>query len=114
MSLHDVIATYPSPVGLKESLLEHLQSVLRTTLPDEPLGIKLSSSRILRPDVGGEDLIDALKNVNEDFLAAIKEGKNGENFLRAYAEFVEEWCQAELDENLVSLFSPVSSACKSD
>jgi len=56
-SLHDLIASYPSPPILRERLSDHLLDELRTTLPDEPLGIKLSATRALKPEVAGEDLV---------------------------------------------------------
>jgi U3 small nucleolar RNA-associated protein 6 len=101
-SLHNLITTYPSPPSLRESLLDHLLAELQTTLPDEPLGLKLSATRALTPDVDGEVLIEALKNANENLLGAVKnKGRNGESFLHAYAEFVEEWCRPGIDANLV-------------
>ena len=103
-SLHDLIASYPSPPILRERLFDHLLDELRTTLPDEPLGIKLSATRALKPEVAGEDLVEALKDANQIMLASIKnEGKNRESYLRAYADFVEQWCRAAIDANLVCL-----------
>ena len=97
-----MITSYPSLPSLRESLLDHLLAELQTTLPNEPLGLKLSATRALKPDVDGEVLIEALKNANENLLGAVKnEGRNGESFLRAYAEFVEEWCRPDIDANLV-------------
>jgi U3 small nucleolar RNA-associated protein 6 len=97
-----LITSYPSQPNLRESLLDHLLTELQTTLPDEPLGLKLSVTRALKPGVDGEDLVEALKNANENLLGAMRhEGKNGEGFLRGYAEFVEEWCRPSIDANLV-------------
>ena len=103
--MHDLITSYPSPPSLRELLLDHLLTELGTTLPDEPLGVKLSATRALKPDVDGEDLVEALKDANEKMLVGVKhEGKSRENYFRAYAEFVEEWCRANIDANLVCLF----------
>jgi U3 small nucleolar RNA-associated protein 6 len=101
-SLNNLITSYPSPPSLREILLDHLLAELRTTLPDEPLGLKLSTMKALKPDVDGENLVLALKDANENMLAGVKNrGKNRESFLRAYAEFVEEWCRPSIDANLV-------------
>lgn len=86
-------------------MLDHLLAVLRITLPDDPLALKLSATRDLKPDVEGKDMVEALKGANENFLTVIhNEGKHGEGFLRVYAEFVEEWCRTNIDDNLVRLF----------
>jgi hypothetical protein len=101
--------SYPSPAILREALFDHLLVELRSALPDEPLGIKLSATRALRPDVHGIDLVEALKGANEKMLDGVKNiGKNRESYLRAYAEFVEEWCRDSINTNLVYvlLFGP--------
>lgn len=101
-SLHELITAYPSPPSLKESLLDHLLVTVCNTLPDDPFVVKLSATRALKPNLEGKELIEALKTANEFFLSAINnEGKTGEGFLRTYAEFVEEWCRAPIDDNLV-------------
>lgn len=103
IGLQSLITTYPSPPTLRERLLDHLLDLLRATLPDEPLGLKLIATRSLKPDLNGPDLIEALKSANETLLAGIQiERTNKESFFRAYAEFVEEWCRAGIDSNLVS------------
>lgn len=104
-SLHDLITGYPSPPSLKDSLLDHLLVSVCTTLPNDPLTVKLSATRVVKPNLEGKELVEALKKANENFLAAIDEGKNGEEFLRTYAEFVEEWCRAHIDDNLVSVIT---------
>lgn len=112
ISLHNLITSYPSPPSLRESLLDHLLAELRTTLPDEPLGLKLSATRSLKPDVDGEDLVEALKIANEKLLIVLKHnGKNGESFLRLYADFVEEWCRPDIDVNLVRRYFRACGTC---
>lgn len=105
-SLHELITAYPSPPSLKESLLDHLLITVCTTLPNDPSAVKLSATRALKPNVEGKELVEALKTANEKILAAINnEGKTGEDFLRTYAEFIEEWCRAHIDDNMVSMFT---------
>lgn len=80
--------------------------MLRVTLPDEPLAIRLFATRSLwrNPELEGVDLIDALKDANECFLSEIRDGgKHGEEILSVYADWVEEWCQAPIDDNLVRI-----------
>lgn len=105
-SLQTLITTYPSPPSLRESLVSYLLDVLRVTLPDEPLAIRLFATRSLwrNPELEGVDLIDALKDANECFLSEIRDGgKHGEEILSVYADWVEEWCQAPIDDNLVRI-----------
>ena len=60
------------------------------------------ATRILTPELKGGGLIDALKQANEELLGLVSHEGSGEGVLRVYAEFVEEWCQAGLDQDLVS------------
>jgi len=55
----------------------------------------------------GQDLVEALKDANEKMLAGVKrKGENRESYFRAYAEFVEEWCRANIDSSLVCVSIP--------
>lgn len=102
--LQSLITSYPSPPSLRNALLDYTLDILRVTLPDEPLAIKLFATRTLKPDLEGADLIDALKTANENLLADIQNGgKNTEKFLRVYADFAQDWCRVGIDENLVGL-----------
>lgn len=101
-SLYELLSTYPSPPGLRESLLDHLLAELRVALPDDPLAVKLSATRFIRPEAAGEELVEALKNANETLLAAVTVNrKKVEGFLRVYADFIEDWCRSGIDSNLV-------------
>jgi U3 small nucleolar RNA-associated protein 6 len=107
-----VITAYPLLPSLKESLLDYLLITVCNTLPNDPSAVKLSATRALKPNVEGKELVEALKTANEKILAAINdEGKTGEDFLRTYAEFIEEWCRAHIDDNMVSMFISFYLAC---
>lgn len=102
-----MIKTYPSPPSLRDLLISYLLDVLRLTLPDEPLAIRLFATRSLwrNPEPEGVGLIDALKDANEHFLSEIRDkGKHDEGILNVYADWVEEWCQSPIDDNLVRIF----------
>ena len=106
-SLQSLIKTYPSPPSLRELLISYLLDVLRLTLPDEPLAIRLFATKSLwrNSEPEGVDLIDALKDANEYFLSKIRdEGKHDEEILTVYADWITEWCQAPIDDNLVRIF----------
>ena len=102
-ALYGLITTYPSPPSLRELLLDHLLTQLRSILPNDPLAVKLSVARCLRPDAEGEELVEALKLANEAHLAAIRVKRNNvESFRRLYADFVQDWfCRSGIDEHLV-------------
>lgn len=103
-SLHELISTYPSPRPFRESLLDHLHSLLRRTLPSLPAAIKLSATRHLTPDAAGESLVDELKRANETLYETVRstEGEATTGVACVYAEFVEEWCGKDVDDSLVS------------
>ena len=56
------------------------------------------ATRKLREDVQGEELVNSLKAANEELLEF---AKTGVNVCPAYAEFVNDWCQRDIDDNLV-------------
>ncbi|KAI0356208.1 hypothetical protein OH77DRAFT_1423811 [Trametes cingulata] len=101
-SLHELIAAYPSPPSLRESLLDHLHALLRDTLPSLPAAIKLAATRHLSPDISGEPLVDALKNANDVLLEAVRtsSAEAREGVASVYAEFIEEWCGKGVDDSL--------------
>jgi U3 small nucleolar RNA-associated protein 6 len=100
--LKDVITAYPSPPALRQSLLDHLYSLLQVTLPDDPLAIKLLATRGLAPDLDIEAFVDALKTANEKLVAAVS--ARGAGVADVYAAFVVEWCgRDDLDDHLVRL-----------
>lgn len=103
-----MIIEYPSLPSLREALLAHLYSLLQSTMPGDPHAIKLLATRSLTPELQGEPLIEALRRANEELLAAVPNGS--EDIFSVYAEFVEEWCRAAIDVNLVSYSHPKSTA----
>ncbi|KAF7979883.1 hypothetical protein HWV62_40667 [Athelia sp. TMB] len=116
-ALYGLITTYPSPPSLRESLLDHLLTQLRSVLPNDPLAVKLSVARCLRPDAEGEELVEALKLANETHLAAIRVKRNNvESFRRLYADFVEDWfCRSGIDDHLqLYLISSLKSLLKAE
>ncbi|KAG5650269.1 hypothetical protein H0H81_012781 [Sphagnurus paluster] len=100
-TLKTLLTEYPSPPSLREALLEHLYILVRETLPDHAGAIKLLADRFLTPDLKGEDLVDGLRQANEELVRRAEEGAQ-EEILQVYAAFVEEWCGAPIDANMVS------------
>jgi U3 small nucleolar RNA-associated protein 6 len=105
ISLREVITEYPSPPHLRQELLAHLYDELHATLPHEPQAVKLYATRLLTPELRGEALIDGLKCANKELMHAVSaSGKCIEGLMCIYAEFVEEWCSAAIDDNLVRCY----------
>lgn len=100
-ALNTLLVEYPTQPSVRVTLLEHLHDLLRRTLPDDAGAIKLSASRFLAPELKGEAFVEALRSANEEMLQSVGEGRR-ESALEAYAGFVEEWCGAAIDVNLVS------------
>ncbi|KAK7692964.1 hypothetical protein QCA50_004605 [Cerrena zonata] len=112
ISLHDVVSTYPSPQSLRSSLLDHLHTLLQTTLPHNAQAIKLTATRFLTADIEGAQLIDQLKKANEMLSNTIRdvissgrtqtrdEREQLHSFAEVYAEFIDKWCRTELDPTL--------------
>ena len=112
--LHDLISTYPSPLPLKETLLDHLHALLRETLPSHPGAIKLSATRRLTPNLAGEPLVEALKLANEQLCENVRTAEPGAapGASSVYAEFLQEWCGRDVDDTLVSPFLIVLLLCE--
>lgn len=109
-SLHTLISSYPCPVPLRESLLDHLHTLLQQTLPHDPQAIKLTATRRLTPALSGPELVDALKAANEKLSSAIKSASDDsqkEGLGKVYGEFIDEWCAKDIDDSLVSLLTPI-------
>lgn len=97
-SLKDLISAYPSPAPLRDAILDHLFALLRLTLPTDPEAVKLHATRSLTPDLAGEKLIDRLKDANEELTQAITDcGSDRQGICERYADFVQEWCQRDID-----------------
>lgn len=99
-ALNELLTQYPIPSDLRDSLIRHLDTVLKATLPNDPRAVKILCTRCLRPDMRGEELVDGIKQANETLMASA-DSKN-EPVFAAYAEFVKEWSRALIDEDLVS------------
>ncbi|EMD33556.1 hypothetical protein CERSUDRAFT_98123 [Gelatoporia subvermispora B] len=101
-TLHELLASYPIPPALRSSLLDYLHARLRETLPTDPRAAKLSATRHLTPELTGSELVDRLREANEQLSGAVKIAgeKEKEGLARVYAEFVEEWCAKDVDESL--------------
>ncbi|KAG2148568.1 U3 small nucleolar RNA-associated protein 6-domain-containing protein [Suillus cothurnatus] len=112
-ALEVLIRSYPSQERLRTALLDHLYSVLKDTLQDDPHAVKMLATRKLRELTSqensddsamaeGEEFIDALQAANESFSAAVGAGStNASGMADVYVEFVEEWCKLPtLDPNL--------------
>ncbi|KAJ4493967.1 U3 snoRNP protein [Lentinula edodes] len=119
-SFNRLITTYPSSPTLRESLIEHFDALLRSTLPQHPRAIKILYTRLLtsasdsasqtssssNPSVEnlrGRALIEGVRRANE-MLISIMSDTQEESVCQVYAQFALEWCQQDsrinLDENL--------------
>ncbi|KAI3597017.1 u3 small nucleolar rna-associated protein 6 [Moniliophthora roreri] len=98
-SLHKLISGYPSPTELRESLLSHLDGLLRDILPQHPQAIRLLAKRLLRPGMAGQELIEGVKGANTMMLSFAKDSKK-EEILQVYSCFVLEQCHSLIDEDL--------------
>ncbi|KAG7446482.1 uncharacterized protein BT62DRAFT_1021837 [Guyanagaster necrorhizus] len=97
-SLNDVITQYPVQPSLRESLVAHLDDLLRQRLHEHPRSMKLLASRFLRSDMTGCELVEGIRKANEMLMGATDGGEEG--VLEVYGNFIEQWCQAAIDENL--------------
>ena len=87
---------------MRVAILDHLFALLRLTLPTDSEAVKLHATRSLTPDLAGENLIDRLKDANEELSQAITDcGSDRQGICERYAEFVQEWCQRDIDGPLV-------------
>jgi len=88
-----VICNYPSPEDLRRKLLDHLYEELRRTLPRDGRAVVFAASQ----HTDGKALVEGLRAANEEILSRI-------GYSEAYKEFVEEWCQKDIDPALVCDF----------
>ncbi|KAJ4468301.1 U3 small nucleolar RNA-associated protein 6-domain-containing protein [Lentinula aciculospora] len=119
-SLNRLITTYPSTPTLRESLIAHLDGLLRSTLPQHPRAIKLLYTRLLTcasnsvpqassssnsnvETLQGRALIEGIRRANEMLISTLSDTQE-ESVREVYAQFALEWCQQDyvinLDENL--------------
>ncbi|KAJ3891268.1 U3 small nucleolar RNA-associated protein 6-domain-containing protein [Lentinula edodes] len=120
-SFNRLITIYPSSPTLRESLIEHFDALLRSTLPQHPRAIEILYTRLLtasdsasqtssssNPSVEnlrGRALVEGVRRANE-MLISIMSDTQEESVRQVYAQFALEWCQKDsrinLDENLSS------------
>ncbi|GAW00323.1 u3 small nucleolar rna-associated protein 6 [Lentinula edodes] len=119
-SFNRLITIYPSSPTLRESLIEHFDALLRSTLPQHPRAIEILYTRLLtsasdsasqassssNPSVEnlrGRALVEGVRRANE-MLISIMSDTQEESVRQVYAQFALEWCQKDsrinLDENL--------------
>jgi U3 small nucleolar RNA-associated protein 6 len=101
-SLKTVLVESPCQSAVRQELLHSLYDLLRNTLPDEPSAIKLLANRFLTTELDGHAFVEGLRRANEEMIQNIKDGSR-EDILEMYVTFVEEWCNAPIDDNLASL-----------
>lgn len=100
--LKSVVVTYPSPVELRNLLLDHLHDLLRLNLPGDARAARLLVERHITPELKGKAIVDGIQRANEELLANVRLSKE-EEICQVYADFVEEWCQRAIDQHLVSV-----------
>jgi U3 small nucleolar RNA-associated protein 6 len=117
-NLQTLIAGYPVPESLRNSLLDHLHARLAEALPRHAAAVALHATRALAlrsaEELAGDALVDALRRANEEMLAALDadgtERCPQDELAATYAQFIEEWCRKEdVDAHLVrpnDLFAP--------
>ncbi|KAG2074531.1 hypothetical protein BDR04DRAFT_1070879 [Suillus decipiens] len=111
--LEVLIRSYPTQERLRTTLLDHLYSVLKNTLQDDPHAVKILATRKLRELISqensddsviaeSEEFVDALQAANESFSMAVSAGStNATGMADVYVEFIEQWCKLPtLDPNL--------------
>ncbi len=109
-NLQTLIAGYPIPESLRNSLLDHLHAGLAEALPRHAGAVALHATRALAlvsaEELTGVALVDALRHANEELLAALDadgtEQRPPDELAEAYAQFIKEWCRKEdVDAHLV-------------
>lgn len=93
---------YPCQATLQQTLLDLLYDLLKGTLPHDARAIRLLADRFLSPGLQGEAFVEGLRRANEVMTQDIGED-SGDDIEQAYATFVEEWCRASIDDNLVRI-----------
>lgn len=99
-SLDGLLHTYPTP--LRESLLEHLDRLVEETLPGDPEALKLRARLLIPADMEeNEEFVERLRKGNGILLSQARTQRGVVS--RAYAEVIGEWCERDLDPNIVGL-----------
>lgn len=102
IQLKTLITDYPSPVELRKLLLDHLYGLIRSSLPGDAQAARLLADRHITPDLRGAAIVDGVQRANEELLADVK-SRGREEIFQVYAEFVEDWCQRTINQDLVSI-----------
>jgi U3 small nucleolar RNA-associated protein 6 len=97
-SLQELLTSYPTP--LRAKLLPSLHALLQQRLPNDPEASILHATRHLSADLKGDELVDALKQANEQILQVVRAREDG-LLGGMYADWVKEWTQKLEEDNLV-------------
>ena len=107
-SIHSVLSSYPFPLALRQSLLNHLYTTLNETLLSPTslpystnlktkhgqkslaLASQLYVTRLLPVNLEEEALVDALSQANEELSNAVR-SQNTDDIASIYSQFVYEW-----------------------
>ncbi|KAI0829637.1 U3 small nucleolar RNA-associated protein 6-domain-containing protein [Trametes gibbosa] len=111
ISIQELISRYPSPLSLRETLLDHLHALLRNTLPSLPAAIKLAATRAFTADLPGVQLVDASRNANNVLSEAVRtsSAEAREGMARVYVEFIDELIRKTADDSLRFYSSALSA-----
>lgn len=102
-NLQTLIAGYPAPESLRNSLLDHLHARLAEVLPRHAAAVALRATRApaltSAEELAEDALVDALRRANEEMLAALDADETErcppDELAGAYTQFIEEWCGKE-------------------
>lgn len=97
-----MITKYPSPIELRDLLLDHLYSLVRVNLAGDAQAARLLVERHITPGLGGKAIVDGIQRANEELVAHVR-SDGREEICQVYAEFVEGWCEKAIDQHLVSV-----------
>ncbi|KDQ21825.1 hypothetical protein BOTBODRAFT_99309 [Botryobasidium botryosum FD-172 SS1] len=98
--LQKLLSTYPTP--LRALLLAELHDHLHRVLPSDPHARLLHATRSLTEALEGEELVDRLKEANQDLVAAVREAQDG-RMADLYATWVRERVE-QIDETNLRLY----------
>ncbi|KAG6821051.1 hypothetical protein H0H93_007941 [Arthromyces matolae] len=112
-TLKNLLTEYPVPPTVRTTLLGHLYHLSKERLHDDAGAIKFRAGRFLPPDLKGEELVEGLRQANEELLGAACARNAPKEILEMYALFIEEWCGAAIDKHMKQyLVTTLRSACK--
>jgi U3 small nucleolar RNA-associated protein 6 len=97
-SLEELISSYPIRQTLRESVLDQLYDLLQEHLGDDVQATRMLCGRFTG---AGTDVVEGIKKANEEFMKAVRRSKGRKDMCCGYREFVDEWCEKDIDGNLV-------------